>query len=148
MFEQFGEMNYNELLLAAEGQLQEGDIKSLKALAKENGIDEEIVELYVAKEIQILVDAMAAAYGKLDIEVQSMNELDREYGKAIAEYIKGKCEEESKAIEVRNPKKKLQQCLDNIKNVAEKKVKKKVGVVCVPMSPAEVFKLVREYYWG
>lgn len=38
MFEQFGEMSYEELLKSADGQLKEGDIKSLKDLAKENGI--------------------------------------------------------------------------------------------------------------
>lgn len=148
MFEQFGEMNYEELLKAAEGQLKEGDIKSLKDLAKENGIDEEIVELYAEGVIPVLVDAMTAAYGKLDLEVQNMNEIDKAYGQAIAEYVKGKCEEEARAIAVREPKKKLQQCLDTVKKAAEQKITKRSGTVCVPMPPAEVFKIVRKYYWG
>ena len=148
MFEQFGEMSYEELLKAAEGQLKEGDIKSLKDLAKENGIDEEIVELYVEGAIPVLADAMTAAYGKLDIEVQAMDEVDKAYGEAIAEYVKGRCDEEKKAKAVRNPKKKLKECLEIVKKTAESKVKKRVGTVCVAMPPAEVFKIVRTYYWG
>ena len=148
MFEQFGEMSYEQLLMAAEGQLKEGDIDSLKALAKENGIDEEIAMLYAEGAIPVLSDAMTAAYGKLDIEVQEMNEIDRAYGETIAEYVKGKCEEERRAIEVRNPKKKLQECLDTVKKAAEKKIVEKRGTVCVPVPPAEVFKIVRTYYWG
>ena len=48
MFTKFGEMNsYKEINELAENLFNEGDIKSLKEMAKENGIPEDMTEMYL-----------------------------------------------------------------------------------------------------
>lgn len=47
MFEKFGEFDScEEINMAAQGLYEEGDIKSLRALAKENGL-EDMLEIYL-----------------------------------------------------------------------------------------------------
>lgn len=65
MFDKFGEMSsYKEINTLAENLFNEGDIKSLKEMAKENGIAEDFVELYLSGDIMELCDAETAAYEK------------------------------------------------------------------------------------
>lgn len=48
MFDKFGEMNsYKEINELAENLFNEGDIDSLKIMAEENGIDQEVVKMYL-----------------------------------------------------------------------------------------------------
>ena len=48
MFTKFGEMNsYKEINELAENMFNEGDIKSLKEMATENGIPEDMTEMYL-----------------------------------------------------------------------------------------------------
>lgn len=55
MFEKFGEMSsYTEINELAANLLQEGDIDSLKELAKENGIPDDYVEMYLEEAIPSL----------------------------------------------------------------------------------------------
>lgn len=73
MFDKFGEMSsYKEINTLAENLFNEGDIKSLKEMAKENGIPEDFVELYLSGDIMELCDAETAAYGKIDVEVADL----------------------------------------------------------------------------
>lgn len=73
MFDKFGEMSsYKEINTLAENLFNEGDIKSLKEMAKENGIAEDFVELYLSGDIMELCDAETAAYGKIDVEVKNL----------------------------------------------------------------------------
>lgn len=73
MFDKFGEMSsYKEINTLAENLFNEGDIKSLKEMAKENGIAEDFVELYLSGDIMELCDAETAAYGKIDVEVAEL----------------------------------------------------------------------------
>lgn len=73
MFDIFGEFNScEEINESAEGLFNEGDIDSLKALAKENGIPQEIVRMYVEGDIPALCDAEMAALGKIDVEVAEL----------------------------------------------------------------------------
>lgn len=52
MFDKFGEMNsYTEINELAANLLQEGDLDSLKELAKENGIPDDYVEMYLEEAI-------------------------------------------------------------------------------------------------
>ena len=68
MFEKFGEMSsYKEINELAANLLQEGDIDSLKELAKENGISDDYVEMYLEEMIPALCDATSAAIGKIDM---------------------------------------------------------------------------------
>lgn len=58
MFEKFGEMSsYTEINELAANLLQEGDIDSLKELAKENGIPDDYVEMYLEEAIPSLCDS-------------------------------------------------------------------------------------------
>ena len=73
MFDKFGEFDsYEELNKAAEGQKAEGDIKALKELAKENGIDVEDAEDYFNGEIPELSTPTMAALGKLEVEEKNL----------------------------------------------------------------------------
>ena len=48
MFEKFGEMDsYREINELAENLFNEGDYESIKVLAKENGIGEDFVDLFL-----------------------------------------------------------------------------------------------------
>lgn len=73
MLDKFGEMSsYKEINTLAENLFNEGDVKSLKEMAKENGIPEDFVELYLSGDIMELCDAETAAYGKIDVEVAEL----------------------------------------------------------------------------
>ena len=75
MFEKFGEFDScEEINMAAQGLYEEGDTKSLHALAKENGL-EDMLEIYLEQtpdditsgEVW-LCDPISAAIGKLKVE--------------------------------------------------------------------------------
>ena len=77
MFDKFGEFNsVEELNKAAEGLKKEGDMKSLFALAKENGIDKEDCEDYVAGDTEELVTPIMAALGRLQVEKEEFSKAD------------------------------------------------------------------------
>lgn len=64
MYDKFGEMSsYKEINELAENLANEGDIESLCEMAKENGIPEDFVDLYLEGEIPKLCDALIAAVG-------------------------------------------------------------------------------------
>ena len=69
LFDKFGEFNsVEELNKAAAGQLAEGDTEALKALAKENGIDDEAVSDYMNGYTKELAVPMLAALGRINVE--------------------------------------------------------------------------------
>ena len=71
MFERFGEFDsYEEINRTAEGLKEEGDIESLKVLAKENGLDPEDAEDYFSGSIAELTTPALAASGKIRLEVE------------------------------------------------------------------------------
>lgn len=72
MFEKFGEMSsYTEINELAKNLLKEGDLDSLKEMAKENGIPDDYVEMYLEDATQPFADATTAAIGKIDMEAQN-----------------------------------------------------------------------------
>lgn len=111
MFEKFGEMSsYKELNELAENLFNEGDVESLREMAKENGIGSEYVELYLQGEIPELCDLLTAALGKIEIEVAELK--PKEIMEDWVEYIKGQClENEEIAIAVRKNGKTLKGCI-------------------------------------
>lgn len=69
MFERFGEMNsFQEINELAENLFNEGDIGSLKAMAAENGIPADFVEMFCSGDLPALCDATTAALGKIEVE--------------------------------------------------------------------------------
>ena len=111
MFEKFGELNsYREINELAENLFNEGDIKSIRALAKENGLPEEAVDLYINGELPALCDPLAAALGKLEVEAAALE--PKEIMADWLEYIKGQCmEEEEIALGVRKKGRSLKGCI-------------------------------------
>lgn len=64
MFEKFGELNsFGEINELAENLFNEGDTESLRAMAKENGIQSDFVDMYLQGEIPALCDQLTAALG-------------------------------------------------------------------------------------
>ena len=73
MFDKFGEMDsYKEINELAENLFNEGDTDSLRVMAKENGIPDDFVEMYLEGAIPELCDSTTAALGKLDVEAAGL----------------------------------------------------------------------------
>lgn len=69
MFERFGNFDSaEEINQTAAGLKEEGDLESLKVLAKENGLDEYDAEDYMNGDITELCNPLSAAVGKLKVE--------------------------------------------------------------------------------
>ena len=114
MFDRFGEFDsVEELNQAAEGQLAEGDIDALYALAEENGIDKEDVQDYLDGMVEELANPLMAAYGKLNIEAAELKPY--EIMEDWLNYIKMRCSEEPKmAAAVRRKGKSLKGCIGEL----------------------------------
>lgn len=111
MFDKFGEFDsFGEMNELAENLFNEGDIDSIRILAKENGIPEDIAELYIDGEIPYMCDALTAAVGKIDVEAGELK--IKGLMEDWAEYIKGQCmENQIISYKVRNKGKSLSGCI-------------------------------------
>lgn len=111
MFDKFGEMDsFEEINELAENLFNEGDMDSIRVMAKENGIPEEYAQMYIEGAIPYITDAFTAANGKLDIECEDLkpNGLMEDW----TEYIRGLCMEEPAVVEaVRKKGKSLKKCM-------------------------------------
>lgn len=107
MFDKFGEFDScDEINELAENLLNEGDYESIKVVAKENGIDMEMVDMYLEGEIPILCDPLSAALGKIEVECKELK--PKEIMQDWVEYLKGQCMENDKmAFQVRRKGKSL-----------------------------------------
>lgn len=160
MFDKFGEMDsFEEINELAENLLNEGDLESIKEVAKENGIDLEVVEYYLQGEMPFICDEMTAAVGKIDVESAELE--PKEIMVDWIDYITAQCMEDTKlAIAVRKKGKSLKGCIGallswsfkNQQNV-DKEIIKAAGISAskvtlgIPgMGTAK--KLIKEYYLG
>lgn len=160
MFDKFGEMSsYTEINELAANLLKEGDLDSLKELAKENGIPEDFVEMYLEEAIPALCDSTSAAIGKIDMECTELK--PKELMLDWVEYIKGLCmENEMIAHQVRKKGKTLQGCIAvlltySFKNqiAVNKEIIKAAGVSASKVTfgvpgMAKAKQLIRDYYLG
>ena len=90
MFEKFGELNsFGEINELAENLFNEGDTESLRAMAKENGIQSDFVDMYLQGEIPALCDQLTAALGKIDVEVAELK--PKEIMEDWVEYLRTAC---------------------------------------------------------
>ncbi len=160
MFEKFGEMSsYKELNELADNLFNEGDVESLKEMAKENGIGSEYVEMYLQGEIPELCDSLTAALGKIDVETEELK--PKEIMEDWVEYLRGQCmENEILAHQVRKKGKSLKGCIAALlswsfknQNTVDKDIVKAAGVSAgrvtlgIPgMGRAK--KIITEYYMG
>lgn len=160
MFEKFGEMSsYTEINELAKNLLEEGYLDSLKEMAKENGIPDDYVEMYLEDAIPTLCDATTAAIGKIDMECAELK--PKELMLDWVEYIKGLCmENEMIAHQVRKKGKTLQGCIAvllkySLKNqiTVDKEIIKAAGVSAGKVTfgipgMAKAKELIRDYYMG
>lgn len=111
MFDKFGEFNSaEEINKTAEGLFNEGDSTSLYEMAKENGIEKEYVDMYLAGDIPALCDVLTAALGKIDVEVADLK--PKEIMGDWVEYLRGQCmENELLAFNIRKKGKSLKGCI-------------------------------------
>lgn len=160
MFEHFGEMgSHKEINELAENLFNEGDLDSLKAMAAENGIPKDIVDLYLDGQTPELCDAETAALGKIDVECRDLK--PKEIMEDWVEYLRGQVmENELLARSVRKEGKSLKGCIAallswSFKNqqTVDKDIIKAAGVnasrvtLGIPgMSRAK--QIIREYYMG
>ena len=158
MFDKFGEMSsYTEINELANNLANEGDQESLREMAAENGIPEELVGLYLAGDVPELCDALTAAIGKLDIECEKLK--PKEIMEDWVEYIRTQClENDLLARQVRKKGKNLEGCIAKLlmwsfKNQIpiSKEIMKAAGVTagrCTLGIPgmATAKKLILQYY--
>lgn len=160
MFEKFGEFDsaaqINEL---AKNLRIEGDKESIKLLAEENGLDMEIVEMFISGDLLWITDEMSAALGKLDVESADL----KPYGimEDWAAYIQQQCAESvDMAVAVRRNGKTMKACMaellkwsfSNAKPV-DKDILKAAGVNASKVTlgipgMGQAKRLIREYYLG
>ncbi len=160
MWERFGEMgNYKDINELAENLFNEGDLDSLKAMAAENGIPKEFVEMYLDGQTPELCDAETAALGKIDVECRDLK--PKEIMEDWVEYLRGQVmENELLARSVRKEGKSLKGCIAallswSFKNqqTVDKDIIKAAGVnagrvtLGIP-GMARAKQIIREYYMG
>jgi hypothetical protein len=158
MFDKFGEMSsYTELNEIANNLVNEGDMESLREMAAENGIPEELVGLYLNGDIPELCDALTAAIGKLDVECEKLK--PKEIMEDWVEYIRTQClKNDLLARQVRKKGKNLEGCIAELlkwsfghQTPVDAKIMKAAGVTagrCTLGIPgmATAKKLILQYY--
>ena len=160
MFEKFGEMgSYKEINELAENLFNEGDTDSLRAMAEENGIPEDYVEMYLAGDTPELCDQLTAAMGKIDMEVAELK--PKEIMEDWVEYLRGQCmENEILAYQVRKKGKSLKGCIAALlkwsfsnQQQIDKDIIKAAGVSAGKVTlgipgMARAKKIITDYYMG
>lgn len=160
MFEKFGELNsFGEINELAENLFNEGDTESLKAMAKENGIQNEFVQMYLQGDIPVLCDPLTAALGKIDVEVAELK--PKEIMEDWVEYLRGQCmENEILAYQVRKKGKSLKGCIAALlkwsfsnRQQIDKDIIKAAGVSVYNVTlgipgMARAKKIITDYYMG
>jgi len=114
MFEKFGEFDScEEINRAAEAQLKEGDIETLKELAIENGFDPMDAEDYFCGALDSFCGIKDTALGKLKIEKEELK-LEREFTLLEEELEKACMENTDLAAGVRRKGKRLAEYLAKV----------------------------------
>ncbi|MDO5411601.1 MAG: hypothetical protein Q4F21_14345 [Lachnospiraceae bacterium] len=160
MFDKFGEFNsYEEINELTENLFNEGDLESIKVMAKENGIPEEYADLYINGEVPAICDAMIAALGKIDVECRELK--PKEIMEDWVEYIRGQCMESNMiAMAVRKKGKTLKGCIAALlkwsfanQQTIDKDIIKAAGVSAGKVTlgipgMGRAKKIIKEYYLG
>lgn len=111
MFERFGEFDSaEEINETAVSLRREGDTESLGVLAEENGIDKDVLEVFLGGTLLYLCDEMTAAIGKIEVEAKAIK--CAWIMEDWVEYIKAQCFERPEiARAVRRKGKSLAGCI-------------------------------------
>ena len=139
LFPKFGEFNsVEELNEAAAGQLEEGDMESLKALAEENGIQKEEVQDYIDGYTDTLAMPITAAMGRISREkekIKTMEEQKKLPCMAILQMAEGLCVDEEFAKNVMKKGKRIEKIADIMHREQ-----------CFMGTDKELEKIIRTYY--
>ncbi len=160
LYEKFGEMgSADEINELAQNLFREGDTDSIKILAKENGIPQEMADMFITGDIPSLCDVQLAAVGKIEVEAADAKAAD--IMEDWAEYIKAICIEDEKiAANVRSKGKTFKGCVGKIlewafghQRLVDDKILKAAGVKanrCTLGMPGQATarKLIKKYYGG
>lgn len=160
MFEKFGEFtSFQEINELAENLFNEGDTESLRVMAKENGIQKEVVEMYLQGDIPVLCDPLTAALGKIDVEAAELK--PKEIMEDWVEYLRGQCmENDLLAHQVRKKGKSLKGCIAALlkwsfgnQQQIDKEIIKVAGITAGRVTlgipgMARAKKIITEYYMG
>lgn len=158
MFDRFGEFDSaEEINETAVNLRKEGDRESIKVLAAENGIEEEIVNVFLEGELLYLCDEMTAAIGKLQVEAREVR--CAEIMEDWVAYIKVQCLDHTEvARAVRRKGKSLSGCIAELLKwsfkhqiAVDKEIMKAAGVTagrCTLGIPgmATATKIITDYY--
>lgn len=152
LFQGFGEFDsYEEINKAAAGLLKEGDLKGLRALAEENGLEDE-AEDFLNGVTEELCDPITAALGKLKIEEQYENNM---LISSIADYLGSECDDIEFAIAIRKKGKRTRKAIERILQEINNDEHKLTGLkgmenvpngYCVACDPMKGYKIIRDYY--
>lgn len=143
LFENFGEFDsYEEINEAAAGLLAEGDTESLRALADENGLSED-VDAYISGELKDLCDPVTAALGKIEVEKKQWED---PLADDVADYLVSYCDDTEFAKSVRKKGKRIREASERIVKEAEKNVIQIGGRRGNYCGPLKGYRLIREYY--
>lgn len=143
MFDIFGDFNsYEELNKTAEGLKAEGDLNNIKVLAKENGLDESVAEMFASGECEVLVDAFGAAMGKLLVEKREIKNKNMPVD-PIVDYLLSESLEDEFAMKIRLTEKKLSECIKQVEEKCRKECQEKKVNYIPDMT---VFEWAKEYY--
>lgn len=160
MYDKFGEFDsWEEINKAAAGLKEEGDEKSLVALAIENGIDKEDAEDYIDGAVDKLCNPLIAALGKIAVEEKELKAKD--IMEDWVNYIRTLCsEDENIALGVRKKDKNLKGCIGQLlswsfkhqQNV-DKDIIKAAGISANKVTLGipgirTAHQLIKEYYGG
>ena len=158
MFEKFGEFeSYTEINELAENLCNERDTDSLYVMARENGIEDEITQMYIEGDVPFLCDAQTAAMGKIDVEVKQLKPQDIMLD--WVEYLRGQIMDDEKvALSVRKKGKTLEGMIGALlkwsfghQRTIDKKILKAAGVnadrvtLGIP-GMGEAKKIITQYY--
>ncbi len=151
MFERFGEFDsVEELNMAAEGFLKEGDTESLYALAEENGIDREDAEDYINGDTKVFTTLTMAAFGRLSVQEKEIgkekNVMEKMIKKQILEMVKSICAEHDMATAVMKKGKNVDVIFQAMKKGAEKHKSGNCGVSCG--TDRDLCEIIKAYYLG
>lgn len=150
MFEKYGELTLEELNNTAKGLADEGDMESLKILAKENGLDPLDVVDYMDGITNTLASPMSAAMGRLSVEynealAKSKSAWEIMPLRTIYEMSKVMVTETGFALAAMTKGKRMQEILDTMKAEAQKGGDTST---CVCGTDKQLRSLIKTYYMG
>lgn len=148
MFEKFGEFgSVEELNACAKGFKDEGDDKSLIALAIENGLEEDDALDYFEDAAECFATPQMAALGRLFVEENSYEKVDIQEMMAIKTIMlmaRGMIQDKEFAKAVMKKEKRVREIYQEMKETARKHQKGGCGVACG--TDQQLKQLIKAYY--